>query len=101
MPVDVSPKTDVESTAAIAELIVQRDIARAALAEAEARGRRQGLEAADEVREAAKHVHDTFVMDMAKGFHTKDKAFAVSILGQALATAPAETQKPETGESVR
>jgi hypothetical protein len=72
-----------------------------ALAEAEARGRRQGLEEADEVREAAKHVHDTFVMDMAKGFHTKDKAFAVSILGQALATAPAETQKPETGESVR
>lgn len=38
------------------------------------------------LREAMKFVHWTFSMDIAQGYRTKDKTFAVGILGQALET---------------
>ncbi|KQO69515.1 hypothetical protein ASF22_02590 [Methylobacterium sp. Leaf87] len=41
------------------------------------------------VREAAQFVHDTFARDLAQGYKTKDKDFAVAILGAALSAAPA------------
>lgn len=66
-----------------------------ALAEAEARGRRQGLE------EAAAY-HDGYeARGQAAGTLTTARLhakYATAI--RSLATAPAETQKPETGESV-
>lgn len=62
--------------------VVYRDLDATALAEAEARGRRQGLE------EAARLAEDTDV-----------RRQDLSSYLRSLATTPAETQKPETGES--
>jgi hypothetical protein len=61
-----------------------------ALAEAEARGRRQGLE------EAARY-HDNAAICEERIKARSHRLYAADI--RSLATAPAETQKPETGES--
>jgi hypothetical protein len=37
------------------------------------------------LRDAAVCVHDTFAKDIEQGYRTKDKQFAVAVLGQALA----------------
>ena len=102
--VEVSLKTAQEFSAAIADLVVQRDLARSALAEAEARGYARGLEeAATRCDEEATAVEAALA---------KELGLAVICVSpetrrlrrlrndfRSLATAPAETQKPETGES--
>ena len=48
-------------------------------------GRMQALrDERDELMEAAQHVHDSFAKDIAQGYKTRDKQFAVDVLGRAL-----------------
>lgn len=68
-----------------------------ALAEAEARGRRQGLEEALALAKQAEAAWNTENPDGLKG--AAGTILVAEIIEEALATAPAETQKPETGES--
>lgn len=66
-----------------------------ALAEAEARGRRQGLE------EAAKVISKDLNEWPPSWTAVKALEGVAAAIRKLLATTPAETQKPETGESVR
>jgi hypothetical protein len=60
------------------ELVNEKECIRAA---AEAIGLR-------EMMEALKTIHDTFAADLAQGYRTKDKEFAVIITARALSPAP-------------
>lgn len=56
-------------------------------------------EGAVELRAAAQYVYDKFVEDRRQGYVTRDKTFAIEILGRALTAAPApaaEASAPET-----
>lgn len=52
-----------------------------------------GPELTDDALFFVRAVHDTFSKDIAQGYVTRDKTYAVDLLGQALAAAPAPEQR--------
>jgi hypothetical protein len=77
----VEQRVGVAVTARLFKLAKARGVA---LRAAEARAEAAEAEIA-RLRDAAVCVHDTFAKDIEQGYRTKDKQFAVAVLGQALA----------------